>query len=82
MKATLTKMYSRKLSAGAPYYSSEEFVTRAETEIEYASKEEYLAASDKLAAQVKALTVRDMEKHSEVLKLTTPNNPTMVEEKA
>lgn len=81
MKATITKSYSRKISAGAPHYTSEEFITRAEREIEYNTKEEYLAESDKLAAQVKALTIRDIEKHSEVVKLVTPNNPAMAEER-
>ncbi len=79
MKAILTKSYSRKLSAN---YSSEEFVTRLEKEIEYNSKEEYLAESDKLAAQVKSLTLRDLEKHSEVLKSVKPSEPAMVEERA
>jgi len=82
MKATSTKSYSRKLSAGAPHYTSEEFVTRVEKEVEYANKEEYIIVSDTLAAQVKALTLRDIEKNSEVLKLTTPSNPIMVEERA
>lgn len=76
MKATIAKSYSRKLSAN---YSSEEFVTRVEKEIEYTSKEEYLAEQDKLAAQVKSLTQRDIEKHSELLKGTLP---VMAEDKA
>jgi hypothetical protein len=79
MKATIAKSYSRKLSAN---YSSEEFVTRVEKEIEYTSKEEYLAEQDKLAAQVKSLTQRDIEKHSELLKGTTPQQPVMSEDKA
>ena len=79
MKATIAKSYSRKLSAN---YSSEEFVTRVEKEIEYTSKEEYLAEHDKLAAQVKSLTQRDIEKHSELLKGATPHQPVMVEDKA
>lgn len=78
MKATITKSYSRKLSAN---YSSEEFVTRVEKEIEYTTKEEYLAEQDKLAAQVKSLTQRDIEKHSELVKSTTPQQPVMVEDR-
>lgn len=78
MKATLTKSYSRKLSAN---FSSEEFVTRIEREIEYASKEEYLAESDKLATQVKSLTLRDIEKHSELLKSLRPGDTVMAEER-
>lgn len=81
MKATITKGYSRKLSAGAPHYTSEEFVTTVQREIEYNSKEEYLAESDKLAAQVKSLTLRDIEKYSEVIKLVRPGEPVMVQEK-
>lgn len=79
MKATITKSYSRKLSAN---YSSEEFVTRVEKEIEYNSKEEYLAEQDKLAAQVKSLTQRDIEKHSELLRALRPGEAVMSEEKA
>lgn len=77
MKAIISKSYSRKLSAN---YSSEEFVTRVEKEIEYNSKEEFLTATDVLAAQVKALTLRDIEKHSELLKKVT--EPVMVEDTA
>ena len=77
MKATITKSYSRKLSAN---YSSEEFVTRVEKEIEYTSKEEYLAEQDKLAAQVKSLTQRDIEKHSELIK-GMKQEPVMAEDK-
>jgi hypothetical protein len=80
MKATITKSYFRRLSAGAPHYTSEEFSTRLEKEIEYNTKEEFLAETDKLALQVKSLTVRDMEKYSEVIKLSRPNNPVQVEE--
>ena len=65
MKSTVTKRYSRKLSYK---YNSEEFSTEETRDIEYTSKDEYLALHDKLAAQVKALTIRDMEKHSELLK--------------
>ena len=65
MKSTITKRYSRKLSYD---YSSEEFSTEETREIEYKGKEEYLAAHDKLALQVKTLTIRDAEKHSELLK--------------
>lgn len=76
MKATIAKSYSRKLSAN---YSSEEFSTRMEREIEYTAKEDLLAESDKLAAQVKALTLRDIEKHSELLR--TSKEPVMAEDK-
>lgn len=69
------------MSAGAPHYTSEEFVTTVQREIEYNSKEEYLAESDKLAAQVKSLTLRDIEKYSEVIKLVRPGEPVMVQEK-
>lgn len=79
MKATITKSYSRKLSAN---YSSEEFVTRVEREIEYSTKEEYLAESDKLAAQVKSLTLRDIEKHSELLKGMRSGDAVMVEDRS
>lgn len=80
MKAIIRKSYSRKLSAGAPHYTSEEFITSVEREVEYSTKEEYLAESDKLAAQVKLLALRDMEKYSDVVKLSRPNNPVMVED--
>lgn len=79
MKALLRKSYSRKLSAN---YSSEEFITAVEKEIEYSSKEEYLAESEKLAAQVKSLTIRDIEKHSELLKGMKTSDVVMVEDKA
>ena len=79
MKATITKSYSRKLSGKD--YTSEEFFTKIEKEIEYNTKEEYLAEHDKLAAQVKSLTLRDLEKYSEVLKSVRPNAPAMVEER-
>lgn len=65
MKSTITKRYSRKLSYD---FSSEEFCTEETREIEYDDKEAYLAEHDKLALQVKALTTRDTEKHSELLK--------------
>ena len=80
MKAKITKSYSRKLSGKD--YSSEEFHTAVEKEIEYSSKEEYLAECDKLAAQVKSLTLRDLEKYSEVLKGVRSNAPAMTTEKA
>lgn len=79
MKATITKSYSRKVSAK---FQSEEFITRVEKEIEYNSKEEYLAEHDKLAAQVKSLTTRDLEKYSDVLKSVDGKEPAMVEENA
>jgi len=41
-----------------------------------------LVAHDKLAAQVKSLTVRDIEKHSEVIKMVGPNEPALIEERA
>jgi len=82
MKATITKSYSRKLSAGAPHYTSEEFSTRLEKEVEYTTKEEFLSETDKIAAQVKSLTLRDLEKYSEVIKLSKPNNPVQVEDRA
>lgn len=78
MKAIIAKSYARKLSAN---YSSEEFVTRVEKEIEYNTKEEYLAENDKLAAQVKSLTQRDIERHSELLRTTAPNSPIMTEDR-
>ena len=65
MKSTSTKRHSRKLKYDK---RSEEFSTEETREIEYKGKEEYLAAHDKLALQVKTLTVRDAEKHSELLK--------------
>lgn len=80
MKATIKKSYSRKLSGKD--YSSEEFLTSIEKEIEYNTKEEYLAEMDKLAAQAKSLTLRDLEKYSEVLKAVRPNSPAMATEKA
>lgn len=70
MKEKLTKRYSRKLSYK---YASEEFSTELVREVEYANKEEFLAASDKLSAQVKALTARDLETHSELLKEAVAN---------
>jgi hypothetical protein len=70
MKEKLTKRYSRKLSYK---FASEEFSTELVREVEYSSKEEFLAASDKLSAQVKALTARDLEKHSELLKEAVEN---------
>lgn len=76
MKDIITKGYSRKLSAN---YSSEEFTTRIEREVEYANKEEYIIVTDKLAAQVKALTLRDIEKHSELLRIS--KEPVMAEDK-
>lgn len=75
MKAKITKGYSRKLSAGKPVFQSEEFFTNLEKEIEYNTKEEFLAENDKLAAQVKMLTQRDIDKYSEVIKLASANNP-------
>jgi len=81
MKATIAKSYSRKLSAGAPHFTSEEFSTRLEREIEYTTKEEFIAETDKLALQVKSLTLRDLEKYSEVLKLARPGEPIMAEDK-
>jgi hypothetical protein len=65
MKSTITKRYSRKLTYN---YNSEEFSTEETRDVEYGGKEEYTAAHDKLAAQVKALTLRDLDKHSELLK--------------
>jgi len=65
MKTTITKRYVRRLSYN---YNSEEFATEEVREIEYNTKEEYLAEHEKLAAQVKALTQRDLEKNSELLK--------------
>lgn len=79
MKATIRKSYSRKLSGKD--YSSEEFLTSVEKDIEYSTKEEYLAECDKLAAQVKSLTLRDLEKYSEVLKGVRPNAPAMTTER-
>jgi hypothetical protein len=70
MKEKLTKRYSRKLSYK---YASEEFSTELVREVEYTNKDEFLAASEKLAAQVKALTTRDLEKHSELLKEAVAN---------
>ena len=70
MQEKLTKRYSHKLSYK---YASEEFSTELTREVAYSSKEEFLAASDKLAAQVKALTARDLEKHSELLKEAVEN---------
>ena len=78
MKAKITKGYSRKLSCK---FQSEEFVTYLEKDIEYTTKEEFLLENDKLAAQVKSLTHRDLEKHSEVIKLAGPNDPVMTESK-
>jgi hypothetical protein len=80
MKAIITKSYSRKLSGKD--FTSEEFFTSVEKEIEYNTKEEYLAEHDKLAAQVKSLTLRDLEKYSEVLKTVRSNEPAMVTERA
>lgn len=83
MKCTATKRYSRKLSLGAPYFQSEEFSSELSREIEYLTKEEFLAEIDKLAAQVKSLTVRDAEKHSEILKITAAKGePAQVEDKS
>lgn len=65
MKSTVTKRYSRKLSYN---YNSEEFCTEETREIEYKNKEEWAAHHDKLAAQVKTMTLRDIEKNSELLK--------------
>lgn len=79
MKATITKAYSRKVSAK---FQSEEFFTKVEKEIEFNSKEEYLAEHDKLAAQVKSLTTRDLEKYSDVLKTVDKNEPALVEERS
>jgi hypothetical protein len=70
MNEKLTKRYSRKLSYK---YASEEFCTELTRDVEYSNKDEFLAASDKLAAQVKALTARDLEKHSELLKEAVEN---------
>ncbi len=70
MKEVLTKRYVRKLSYK---YNSEEFATELRREVEYNSKEEFLAESEKLAAQVKALTARDVEKNSELLKEAIAN---------
>jgi len=70
MKEKLTKRYSRKLSYK---YASEEFSTELTREVDYNTKDEFLAASEKLAAQVKALTARDLEKHSELLKEAVEN---------
>lgn len=78
MKAIIKKGYARKLSAK---YQSEEFVTNMEKEIEYTTKEELVAEHAKLAAQVKSLTVLDMEKHSQVLKVVSPGDPALLEER-
>ena len=79
MKAIIKKGYARKLSAK---YQSEEFFTNIEKEIEYNTKEELLAEHAKLAAQAKSLTVLDMEKHSDVLKVVGPGDPALLEERA
>jgi len=65
MKEIITKRYSRKFSYD---FSSEEFSTELRREINFNNKEEFLSESEKLAAQVKALTTKDMDKHSELLK--------------
>ena len=79
MKEKITKRYSRKLSYK---YASEEFSTELVREVEFSNKEEMLAASDKLAAQVKALTARDVEKHSELLKEAIENGDTVKTQEA
>jgi len=70
MKSVITKRYSRKLSYK---YNSEEFSTEETREVEYKDKAEYTAAHDKLAAQVKVLTLRDLEAHSELVKEAQEN---------
>ena len=79
MKEILTKRYSRKLSYK---YGSEGFSTELRREVEYNTKEEFLAASAKLAAQVKALTSKDLEKHSELLKEAIANGDAVITEES
>ena len=69
-KETLTKRYSRKLSYN---YNSEEFSTELRREVAFNSKDEFMAESAKLSAQVKALTALDIEKNSELLKEALAN---------
>lgn len=76
MKSLITKRYSRKLSYK---YNSEEFSTEESREVEYSSKEQYLQEHEKLAAQVKALTTRDVENHSQLLKEAIANGDAVKE---
>ena len=78
MEVILRKGYARKLSSK---YQSEEFVTSVEKKVVFNTKEEYILESEKLAAQVKALTAKDIAKHSDVLKTVGPGDPALMEER-